>query len=69
MDEGGGPGANGPLPVSWDEARELVALVLLLSAASIVVSPVVRELADELETFVAHDLWPLPSYRELLFVK
>ena len=29
----------------------------------------VRELADTLETWVAHDLWPLPSYRELLFVK
>jgi len=28
-----------------------------------------RELADELETQVAADLWPLPSYRELLFVK
>ena len=26
-----------------------------------------RELADELETLVADDLWPLPKYRELLF--
>ena len=27
----------------------------------------VREAADELETLVADDLWPLPKYRELLF--
>lgn len=28
-----------------------------------------RGLADQLETRVASDLWPMPSYRELLFVK
>ena len=27
----------------------------------------VREIADELETLVSDDLWPLPKYRELLF--
>ena len=26
-----------------------------------------RVVADELETLVADDLWPLPKYRELLF--
>ena len=26
-----------------------------------------REVADELETLVADELWPLPKYRELLF--
>ncbi len=26
-----------------------------------------RAVADELETLVADDLWPLPKYRELLF--
>jgi glutamine synthetase len=26
-----------------------------------------REVADELETVVADDLWPLPKYHELLF--
>jgi glutamine synthetase len=26
-----------------------------------------RTAADELETLVADDLWPLPKYRELLF--
>jgi len=29
----------------------------------------VRELGDELETHVAADLWPLPSYREMLFIR
>ncbi len=29
----------------------------------------VREVADELERAVPHDLWPLPTYREILFVK
>ena len=28
-----------------------------------------RELADELETRVSADLWPMPSYREMLFIK
>jgi glutamine synthetase len=28
---------------------------------------VLREVADELETLVADELWPLPKYRELLF--
>lgn len=28
-----------------------------------------REVADELETHVAADLWPMPTYRELLFIK
>jgi glutamine synthetase len=28
-----------------------------------------RELGDKLETLVADDLWPLPTYRELLFLK
>ena len=26
-----------------------------------------REVADELETLVDDELWPLPKYRELLF--
>jgi glutamine synthetase len=29
----------------------------------------VRETADQLETLVADDLWPLPTYREMLFIK
>jgi len=29
----------------------------------------VRTLADRLETMVADDLWPLPTYREMLFIR
>jgi len=29
----------------------------------------VREFADKLEGFVADDLWPLPTYQEMLFIK
>jgi glutamine synthetase len=29
----------------------------------------VREVADALEGVVADDLWPLPSYQEMLFIK
>jgi len=29
----------------------------------------VREVGDSLEMVVPHDLWPLPTYREMLFVK
>ena len=29
----------------------------------------VREVADKLETIVADDLWPLPTYQEMLFIK
>ena len=29
----------------------------------------VRDVADKLEGIVADDLWPLPSYREMLFIK
>jgi glutamine synthetase len=29
----------------------------------------VREYADELEGLVADDLWPLPTYQEMLFIK
>jgi glutamine synthetase len=29
----------------------------------------VREVADRLERIVAEDLWPLPTYAEILFIK
>ena len=29
----------------------------------------VREIGDELEKIVADDLWPLPKYSEILFIK
>ena len=29
----------------------------------------VRTVADKLETLVADDLWPLPKYSEMLFIR
>jgi glutamine synthetase len=29
----------------------------------------VRKDSDELESWVADDLWPLPTYQEMLFIK
>jgi glutamine synthetase len=29
----------------------------------------VREVGDKLERVVADDLWPLPKYEEMLFIK
>jgi glutamine synthetase len=29
----------------------------------------VRKYADELEGYVADDLWPLPTYQEMMFIK
>jgi len=28
-----------------------------------------RTISDELETLVAEDLWPLPSYTDMLFIR
>jgi glutamine synthetase len=28
-----------------------------------------RELGDQLELMVPHEIWPLPTYREMLFIK
>ena len=28
-----------------------------------------RTLGDQLETVIADDLWPIPTYREMLFIK
>jgi glutamine synthetase len=28
-----------------------------------------RKVADKLETITPDDLWPLPTYREMLFIK
>jgi len=28
-----------------------------------------REIGDDLESIIPHDLWPLPTYREMLFVR
>jgi glutamine synthetase len=28
-----------------------------------------REVGDEIEVLTPHEIWPLPTYREMLFVK
>jgi glutamine synthetase len=58
--EGGISGAHGA-ESTLDEAR--YACDTLLSAMA-----TVREAADGLEHIVADDLWPLPTYQEMLFV-
>ena len=45
-----------------DEARVFVETVIPAQNE-------LREVADELETLVADDLWPLPKYSEILFVR
>ncbi|MEM7141820.1 MAG: hypothetical protein AAF548_12395 [Actinomycetota bacterium] len=41
-----GPPERGPAPVSWDEAREVVALVLTVCAASVAIGAVFFRLVD-----------------------
>jgi len=45
-----------------EEARHCCDVVLPTMGA-------VRNYADELEGLVADDLWPLPTYQEMLFIK
>ncbi len=42
-----------------------------ISASATVVPAMVtlRELGDQLELMIPHETWPLPTYREMLFVK
>jgi len=49
-------------PDPLEEARYLCSAVLPAMDK-------VRAVADELETLVADDLWPLPTYMEMLFIK
>jgi glutamine synthetase len=53
---------NQPDPDPFKQARYLRDVVLPLMRT-------VRQLGDELEIVVSSDLWPLPTYRELLFVR
>jgi hypothetical protein len=41
-----GSGDPGPVPVSWDEAREVIALVLSFCAASMALAPIAFRLID-----------------------
>jgi glutamine synthetase len=52
-----------------DEDADPIAEARRLKQVVVPMMDRLRRLADELENRVAADLWPLPSYRELLFVK
>ena len=61
-------------PGAWRSARSATAAALQgrpSTAASDVLPAMamVRKYADELEGWVADDLWPLPTYQEMLFIK
>ena len=49
-------------------AQELVRQAARISEHLIPAMAALRDAADQLELHVAHDLWPLPTYRELLFI-
>lgn len=51
------------------EGEDLEAHAVHMRTAIVPLMEEVRELADRLEKRVSTDLWPLPSYRDLLFVK
>jgi glutamine synthetase len=37
--------------------------------AVVPVMQALREAGDQIELLIPHELWPLPTYREMLFVK
>lgn len=51
------------------EADDLLAEAEHLRDAVLPAMSVVRDYADKLEGIVADDLWPLPTYQEMLFIK
>jgi len=50
-------------------AADLRAEVKHFNADVIPAMNALREIADQIETILPDDLWPLPTYRELLFIK
>jgi glutamine synthetase len=53
----------------YPEETEGLELAIYVRDEQVAAMARVRELADELETSVADDLWPLPKYSEILFIK
>jgi glutamine synthetase len=51
------------------EADDLLAEAQYIRENLVPQMAAVRECADELEGYVADDLWPLPTYQEMLFIK
>ncbi|MGD9719990.1 MAG: glutamine synthetase III [Pirellulales bacterium] len=50
-------------------AADLAAEAKHFDGAVLPAMKAVRDVADKLECIVADDIWPLPSYREMLFIK
>ena len=48
-----------PGPTRRNDLREAVLPAMLET----------RKVADKLETMIPDDIWPLPTYREMLFIK
>lgn len=55
--------------VSHHEAEDSLAEAKYLQSVVLPAMEKVRQVADELENLVADDLWPLPTYQEMLFIK
>jgi glutamine synthetase len=53
----------------YPDGAEGLDLALYVRDEQLAAMAKVRELADELEKVVADDLWPLPKYSEILFIK
>lgn len=51
------------------EDGDLIAQANFIRDTTIPAMNFVRKYADELEGFVADDLWPLPTYQEMLFIR
>lgn len=55
---GGGHGVANPVEAAQICGKEIIPAMVAL-----------RKIVDELETVVADDYWPLPTYQEMLFIK
>ncbi len=52
-----------------DEGHEGIAEAAYYRDAVLPAMLQIRAAADEIETFIADDLWPLPTYQEMLFIR
>ena len=53
----------------YPDGLEGLELAVFARDSQIAAMAEVREVADQLEKLVADDLWPLPKYSEMLFIK
>ncbi len=60
---------NGLSGAHGGESEDPLKLARMMRDKVIPKMNILRELGDKLEQHVAGDLWPLPTYRELLFIK